>query len=68
MANESADPHTVAHLDPLDTESGDLQVIIETPKGSRNKFKYDEQHSLFKLVTLGMPATVSLPLPPGDRR
>jgi len=24
-------------------------LIIETPKGSRNKFKFDEQHSLFKL-------------------
>jgi inorganic pyrophosphatase len=31
------------------TDSGDLHVIIETPKGSRNKFKYDEPLRLFKL-------------------
>jgi inorganic pyrophosphatase len=60
MANESADPHTVAHLDPFDTESGDLQVIIETPKGSRNKFKYDEQHGLFKLSGM-LPAGAVFP-------
>lgn len=28
---------------------GELHVIIETPKGSRNKFSYDEGHGLFKL-------------------
>lgn len=30
-------------------ESGDLHVIIDTPKGSRNKYKYDEDLGLFKL-------------------
>lgn len=30
-------------------ESGDLNVIIDTPKGSRNKFEYDEDLGLFKL-------------------
>ena len=34
---------------PSTPSSGDLHVIIETPKGSRNKFKYDEAHGLFKL-------------------
>src|SRR5215213_954535 len=28
---------------------GELHVIIVTPKGSRNKFDYDEGHGLFKL-------------------
>ena len=28
---------------------GELHVIIETPKGSRNKFDFDEGHGLFKL-------------------
>lgn len=36
-------------LGALDKESGHLNAIIETPKGSRNKFKYDEQLGLFKL-------------------
>src|SRR5919202_6145584 len=28
---------------------GELNVIIETPKGSRNKYDYDEELRLFKL-------------------
>jgi len=31
------------------TADGDLNVIIETPKGSRNKFNYDEKLGLYKL-------------------
>lgn len=30
-------------------EDGDLNVIVETPKGSRNKFEYDAELGLFKL-------------------
>jgi inorganic pyrophosphatase len=33
----------------FDKESGHLNAIVDTPKGSRNKFKYDEQLGLFKL-------------------
>ena len=36
-------------LDAFDSESGELNVIIDTPKGSRNKFKYDERLGIFKL-------------------
>ena len=36
-------------LTPFDEESGDLNVIIETPKGSRNKYAYDEKLGLFVL-------------------
>jgi len=32
-----------------DDDSRELNVIIETPKGSRNKFNYDEALGLFKL-------------------
>jgi inorganic pyrophosphatase len=49
MAPASAVPNPIDALDAFDAESGDLNVIIETPKGSRNKFKYDEAHHLFKL-------------------
>ena len=38
-----------AHLDTFDPESGELNAIIETPQGSRNKFDYDEGKRLFKL-------------------
>jgi inorganic pyrophosphatase len=35
-------------LPPFDSR-GNLQVIIETPKGSRNKFKYESKVALFGL-------------------
>ena len=36
-------------LDAFAGDPGELNVIIETPKGSRNKFDYDEDAGLFKL-------------------
>ena len=36
-------------LQPFDEESGELNVVIETPKGSRNKYAYDEKLGLFVL-------------------
>ncbi len=33
----------------FDKETGDLHVIIDTPKDSRNKYKFDEKLGLFKL-------------------
>jgi inorganic pyrophosphatase len=36
-------------LPAFDSESEDLNVLIETPKGSRNKFTYDDERGLFKL-------------------
>jgi inorganic pyrophosphatase len=32
-----------------DPDSGLLNVIVETPKGSRNKYKYDEDYGLWRL-------------------
>ena len=46
-------------LPPFD-EGGNLQVIIETPKGSRNKFKYDAQLGLFRLSGV-LPAGAIFP-------
>ena len=43
-------PSPPSNLTSLSASGGDdLHVIIETPKGSRNKFNYDEEHRLFKL-------------------
>jgi inorganic pyrophosphatase len=36
-------------LDAFDAESGYLNAVIETPKGSRNKFKYDVRSGLFQV-------------------
>lgn len=35
-------------VSPFDAESGELNVIVETPKGSRNKYEFDEKLGLFK--------------------
>jgi inorganic pyrophosphatase len=36
-------------LEPFDKASGHLNAIIDTAKGSRNKFKYDEKIGIFRL-------------------
>jgi inorganic pyrophosphatase len=41
-------------------DEGDLNVIIETPKGSRNKYNYDEETGLFRLGGV-LPAGASFP-------
>ncbi|MDQ6700938.1 MAG: inorganic diphosphatase [Acidobacteriota bacterium] len=50
MPNASQHNLSAIHrMETFDSESGDLNVIVETPKGSRNKFTFDENHGLFKL-------------------
>jgi inorganic pyrophosphatase len=39
----------LSHLPARNGESRDVTVVIETPKGHRNKFKYDEKRGAFKL-------------------
>ena len=46
MGNTTSNIEKIA---PFDEESGELHVIIDTPKGSRNKYKYDEKLQIFKL-------------------
>jgi inorganic pyrophosphatase len=36
-------------LPPFDPKSGHLNAIIETPRGCRNKYSYDEERQIFKL-------------------
>src|SRR5215831_17785986 len=48
--------HDISRMSPFGSKSKYVNVIIETPKGSRTKFKYDEQHGLFmfdKALPLG---------------
>ncbi|MEY2498346.1 MAG: inorganic pyrophosphatase, partial [Verrucomicrobiota bacterium] len=49
-----------AKLPPIDRESGDLNVVIDTPKGSRNKFSWDEKRQLFELSGM-LPAGAVFP-------
>ena len=52
-----ADP---THLKPLDKKDGLVQVIIETPAGSRNKFSFDPDQSIFTLKAV-LPAGMTFP-------
>ncbi|MEO7725105.1 MAG: inorganic diphosphatase [Chthoniobacterales bacterium] len=45
---------------PFDAETDELQVIIDTPKGNRNKFSWDEKKKLFKLSGV-LPAGAIFP-------
>jgi inorganic pyrophosphatase len=39
---------------------GEMDIVIETPKGSRIKYKYDENHRLFRLKKI-LPAGLVFP-------
>jgi inorganic pyrophosphatase len=51
--------HSFETLEPFD-ESGDLNVIIDTPKGSRNKYSYNKKCGLFELAGV-QPAGMFFP-------
>jgi inorganic pyrophosphatase len=52
-----ADP---TKLKPIDKKDGLLQVIVETPKGSRNKFAFDPEQTIFALKKV-LPAGMVFP-------
>jgi inorganic pyrophosphatase len=52
-----ADP---TRLKPVDKQDGILQIIIETPKGSRNKFAFDAKQRIFSLKKV-LPAGMVFP-------
>src|ERR1043166_4601889 len=37
------------HLSAREPDSGLVRVVVDTPKGSRNKYKYDETLGLYRL-------------------
>jgi inorganic pyrophosphatase len=50
----------LSQLQTFDPDSGELNAIIETPKGSRNKYDYDERQGVFKLGGV-LPSGASFP-------
>jgi inorganic pyrophosphatase len=48
------------HIPAFDPETGLMNVIVETPRGHRNKYKYDRKLQAIKLDTV-MPAGVVFP-------
>ncbi len=60
LTNRKSPAPLLFQLSTYDDETQDLNVIIETPKNSRNKFNYDEERGLFKLGGV-LPAGASFP-------
>jgi inorganic pyrophosphatase len=56
--NGLADPSRLQSHDEDDKET--IQVIIETPKGSRNKFAFDDEQKVFELKKV-LPAGMTFP-------
>lgn len=57
-------------LGPRDADSGLVNVIVETPAGSRNKFKLDEKRGLFllhKILPVGTAFPFDFGFIPGTR-
>ena len=60
MAAKSAPTDPLSRLPALADGSTDTHVIIDTPKGSRNKYKFDDEHGIFKLSGV-LPAGAVFP-------
>jgi inorganic pyrophosphatase len=60
MPDNSSTHEPFANLKALDGTSDQLNVVIDTPKGSRNKYKYDPELGLFKLGSV-LPAGAVFP-------
>lgn len=53
-------PANLMKLAARDPQTGLVRVIIDTPRGSRNKYKFDEELAAFKLSRM-LPAGMSFP-------
>src|ERR1700736_138231 len=51
---------SLVKLKTFDPETKDITVVVETPKGSRNKFDYDEKLDVFKLANV-LPEGAAFP-------
>ncbi|HEY4354627.1 MAG TPA: inorganic diphosphatase [Acidobacteriaceae bacterium] len=60
MAKRDRGLQEPTRLEPHDRNTGLFQVIIETPKGSRNKFAYDTEARIFSLKKV-LPAGMTFP-------
>jgi inorganic pyrophosphatase len=47
-------------IDPRSPGGRQISVVVDTPRGSRNKYKYDEQLGLFRLSRI-LPSGMSFP-------
>jgi inorganic pyrophosphatase len=50
----------LSEMPTFDGKSGDLRVVIETPKGSRNKYDYEPEYDCIELAAI-LPEGMSFP-------
>lgn len=60
MAGHSARHAVLSDTAARDKKSGDYRAVIETPKGSRNKFRYEPDCDCFELAT-SLPEGMAFP-------
>ena len=61
FASQKMDARSLSRkLPPILKKTGEIHAIVETPKGSRNKFDFDPQTGLFELGS-AMPEGVEFP-------
>lgn len=61
MGQKNHSRHVVlSDIAPFDQKSGDLKIVIETPKGSRNKYKYEPEFDCLELSTV-LPEGMNFP-------
>jgi inorganic pyrophosphatase len=61
MPNKERKKNDLSRLSPFDSQDKQLiQVIIETPRGSRNKFAFDPEQKVFELKKV-LPAGMAFP-------
>jgi inorganic pyrophosphatase len=60
MKTKSANQKAICDMSPIDSETDAVQVIVETPRNSRNKFRFDEESGLFELGSV-LPAGSAFP-------
>jgi inorganic pyrophosphatase len=60
MSPRSARHTVLSEIAPFENEDGGLRIVIETPKGSRNKYSYDPECDCMQLSTV-LPEGMSFP-------
>jgi len=61
MAKDAKQGVDLSQLKPLDAkDEGMIKVVIETPKGSRNKYAFDPKERVFELKKV-LPAGMTFP-------
>jgi inorganic pyrophosphatase len=60
MAHRSARHTILSEISPTGRDKDDIRIVIETPKGSRNKYDYDPECDCIELATV-LPEGMSFP-------